>query len=56
MRHRPCAHERLEATGIDNVFLFATRSAEELAEILGVSEVRVAELQERARELMRRDG
>jgi hypothetical protein len=52
----PARRALLEEAGIDNVFLFATRPATELAEILNVSEVQVAEMQLRARELMRRGG
>jgi hypothetical protein len=46
--------ERLAALGVRNLLEFAALSTEVAAEVLDVSEVQVAEMQERAREMMRR--
>lgn len=51
----PVRRDRLVAEGINNVLDFATRPAAELAEIMDVSEVQVAEMQLQARELMARE-
>ncbi|MBI5960842.1 MAG: hypothetical protein HY866_19040 [Chloroflexi bacterium] len=48
----PARGALLESAGIDNVLSFASRPTAELAGILNISEVRAAEMQMRARELM----
>jgi hypothetical protein len=50
----PARAERLTGLGVRSVLEFAALSTQVAAEVLDVSEVRVAEMQERARELMRR--
>jgi hypothetical protein len=52
----PARAARLEDAGIDNVLSFASQPTAELAEILNISEVRAADMQMRARELMARGG
>jgi hypothetical protein len=46
--------ERLTGLGVRNVLEFAAMSSEVAAEVLNVSEVTVAAMQEQAREIMRR--